>query len=330
MRAANLLLMTSILALLCFSGHTSILVGQDGKPSKVDYPESDIFLFSVTGDGEALKLVGAKNVTARKGYENQPFFTSNSESFLFSQSDDYQTDIFEYFVETGETVRITQTDNMEFSPTPSPDNKIISYVTDGIGANQSIWHITRENPTKQNWTLEGQPEREPIGYYSWNHTINKLIYWSRYGFNIKSVDDLKAAPFYVSGDAMPTTPWIIPRTNRFSFVHRQGNGEVWIKSFDPQTRATTPITILPGSNHHYNWTPTGAIINVRNDELWVWAGANESTSTTWSKVDELEKYGIKNATRVAMSPDGNWLAIVGQASLKTSTEKPVANESTKK
>ena len=62
------------------------------------------------------------------------------------------------------------------------------------------------------------------------------------------------------GFAIPVSPQIIPGTDNFSFVHRQGNGEVWIKELNPTTFSIRPLVMIEGENHHYAWTPNGSIL----------------------------------------------------------------------
>ena len=271
------------------------------------FPESDIFLFELSRSGGELSVGNGVNVTDRKGYDNQPFFTADSSSFLYTRSEGQQTDVFEYFLGSGETKRVTESVGMEFSPTPSPDNQTISFVTDGQGANQSIWHIKRNDPTTPMWTLKNQPEREPVGYYSWNHETGFIVFWSRYGHSIRLVHESKKLSHYVTGHAVPTTPWIIPGTKLFSFVHRQANGEVWIKELNPETLAVRPLVAIAGSNSHYNWMPDGSVVMVQGAKLFRW---HEKEADGWKEVGDL---GLESASRVAVSPDRKWLAVVGAA-----------------
>ena len=284
------------------------LYGQEPVEEERSFPESDIFLFDLSLAGEAVEVSNGRNVTATRGYENQPCFTPDSKSFLFSKSVASQTDVFEYFLDSKETKQITKSAGMEFSPIPSPDNKTISFVTDGEGANQSIWQLNRETPDKPTWVLKSQPEREPVGYYSWNHETGNIVFWSRYGFNLRLVHESEKLSHYVSGDAVPTTPQIIPNTNNFSFVHRQGNGEVWIKELNPETKAIRPLTLCAGSNSHYGWAPDGSILMIDGDKLFRWVA---DAKDGWKEVADLQEQGISSATRLNVSPDGTKLAVVG-------------------
>ena len=283
--------------------------GAEETSAASSFPQSDIFLFDLSMDDGALSISGGENVTNRSGYDNQPFFTPDSRAFLYSRSDKNQTDIYEYDIASRTARPITQTETSEFSPVPSPDNAKISFVTDGPGANQNIAVMTRATPPKTVNLLPGDSLREPIGYYSWNHATGDVLYWSRYGFNVTLTHAEKNVYHYVSGDAVPSTPYVIPGSNRFSFVHRQGNSDVVIKAFDPETKSVTPLTSLPGANANYGWTPDGAILIIEGGVLHRWT----QDSGTWDKVADLKDHGINSAARLSVSPDGTKLAIVGQA-----------------
>jgi Tol biopolymer transport system component len=284
---------------------------EEAEKSESGFPESDIFLFDLdlTADSKKEIIANGKNVTAKPGYENQPFFVPDGKSFLFVQSAGEQTDIFEYFLESGETKQVTDSKNMEFSPQSSPDNQTISFVTDGEGANQSVWKIQRSDPVKASWLLESQPEREPVGYYSWNHETGYIVYWSRYGFSIRLVHESKEIFKYVSGDAVPSSPQIIPGTNKFSFLHRQGDETVYIKELDPETLAIRPLVTTVGSNSHYGWTPNGTILMIEGSVLHLWSGKRDEG---WKELVDLSSHGVASATRLMVSPDGTKLAVVGQ------------------
>ena len=326
----------SLLSVLCLTfclpqnllgqGKSSSTESNEKAEEAAGFPESDIFLFDLEYDGTSWSVGEGKNVTGRKGYENQPFFTPGDDSFLFVQSIDDQTDIFEYMIESGKTVRITDSPNMEFSPQPDPNNKLISYVTDGEDANQSVWQIERDNP-KQVWTLEHLPEREPVGYYVWNHASGYILYWSRYGYSMRltrqndgQFDDpsFDGKQFrYVSGDAIPTTPRIVPRRGTFSFVHRQGNTSVWIKELNPNDLSIRPLTTVVGNNTHYDWAHENSIFMMEGSTLHRW---KEGETDGWQEVADLNAKGVGSATRVSVSNDGTKLAVVGLPSKETKNE----------
>ena len=294
--------------IMCSLALTGMVCSQEPqKPTALELPECDIFLFDLIESDDGLSISNARNITNRPGYDNQPWFTPNSESILYSANGaPDRTDVYEYFFESGETKQVTDSPDQEYSPQISPDNRTLSFVTDGPTANQSIWSTERESGV-DHWLLKTQGEREPVGYYSWNHRTGDLLYWSRYGFSIRLVRLTESESHYISGNAPPTSPHIIPGTDKFSFVHQQGNGEVWIKELDPETLAVRPLTIIAGSNRNYAWMPGGQIVMANDGQLFRWSPDSDG----WQAFANLGEHGLTGVTRVSVSPDGKKLAVVG-------------------
>ncbi|MFK7766979.1 MAG: TolB family protein [Mariniblastus sp.] len=288
------------------------------KSKPLELPQCDIFLFDIeTGDSESpMKVSNPRNITDRIGYDNQPWFTPESKTILFTANRAAdRTDIFEYVIESKETRQITDSPTQEYSPQISPENKVLSFVTDGEGANQSIWSVKRGDDWAavqgtERWLLQEQGEREPVGYYSWNHETDYILFWSRYGYSIRLFHAKKKVVHFVTGMAPPSSPYIIPGTNKFSFLHRQANDEAWIKELDPETLAIRPLTKTFGSNPNYGWTPDGSIIMCDGTKMSRWSPDSDGK---WSTVVDLATLGMKSASRVAVSPNGKLLAVVGVA-----------------
>lgn len=268
------------------------------------FPETEIFLFTYEAEQAEDALSGGRNVTNRPGYDNQPFFTKDSRTFLYTRDDGVQTDIWEYDIATDRHSRITATDKSEFSPTPSPDDRTISMVSE---RNQSVWHLDRGAADKPIWTLEAEGIGEPVGYFARNHATGDILYWSRFGFNVALTHAEKPVYHFISGHAVPATPHVIPGTDRFSFVHRQTNEEVWIKEFDPKTRAIRPLTAIVGTNANYTWAPDGSILQIEGTRLYRWREGGKG----WDEISDLADHGLASANRIAVSPDGKRIAVVG-------------------
>lgn len=303
---ANLLRIT-LATLLLISGNAISEQTEEKEKPRIDFPHTDIFLFNLDLNNNENALSGGKNVTQRAGYDNQPRFTSDSTSFVYSRADDYQTDIYEYFLDTNQSKRLTHSAATEFSPTPSPDNALIAFVSDRNGG---IWFADRKQLNKPKWLLEASDNREPVGYFAWNHETEDLLYWSRYGYSMALVNRKSGSYHFVAGNTPPSTPHIVPGTNKFSFVHRQTSGQVWIKELDPKTKAIRPLITVNGNNMNYAWTSDGSILMIQDNQLNRWKSGSENG---WSVIADLAALGISSANRLAVSPDGKRLAVVGVA-----------------
>lgn len=295
---------------LCFVfGGAACLNAQETNSPPLDLPECDIFLFEFAESESNIEVGEGQNITNRPGYDNQPWFSNDGATLLYSaNAQPDRTDIFEYSLSDQSIRQVTDTKTQEYSPQSSPDKQTISFVTDGPGANQSIW-FQQSGAKHVHWLLSKQPEREPVGYYVWNHQTDDILFWSRYGFSLRLVNRKRSNSHYITGNAPPVSPHIIPGTNRFSFVHRQGNGQTWIKELDPSNLAVRPIVEIQGSNLNYAWSPSGKLLQIKDNQLQWWS----ATSGQWQVYLDLEKEGVVEATRISISPDGTHLAIVGKA-----------------
>ncbi len=307
LHTSNFHWVSSIIVMVSMLVCTAAMSTEKSERPKLELPKTDIYLFDLDLRNTDSVISNGTNITQQQDYDNQPFFTSDSASFIFSSSDGYQIDVYEYFLETKQTRRLTNTSATEFSPTPSPDNQTIAFVSDRNGG---IWAGKRGSINNPNWVLESSNNREPVGYFAWNHATHDLVYWSRYGFSLALVNQLTGSYHFVAGNTPPSTPHIIPDTNNFSFVHRQMNGQVWIKELNPTTKAIRPLIALNGDNTNYTWSPDNSILMIQDGQLYRW---KMGTEDNWKAVADLTKLGLKNANRLAVSPDGSKLAIVAAA-----------------
>jgi len=263
----------------------------------------DIFVFDVATSNGRITLSNGRNTTARQGYDNQPYFTADSKAFLFASQRGRLNDVYEYVLASGEIRQVTDTPDIpEYSPVPDADNRSVTVVRENTVPDQTVWRVAKDTGESE-WMLTS---REPIGYYAVNDDGYALL-WVRYAFamHLKSPGDGETR--FITGNAAPSAPKIIPGSDDFSFVHRQGNGQTWIKRLEPETLAVTPIAPLPGTQIDYAWTPDGTIVAGRDSILFQW---KPGESSEWLELASLADDGLRDISRVAVSPDGRKIAIV--------------------
>src|SRR5262249_36264272 len=126
-------------------------------------PDTDIFLATLSARGQAA-VARAVNITHTPGYDNQPSFTPDGASLLFtSNRGATQTDIYRYDLGTGTTARVTETPESEYSPTVTPDGKHVSVIRVEADGTQRLWRFTLEG-TEPELVLE---RVKPVGYHAW-------------------------------------------------------------------------------------------------------------------------------------------------------------------
>jgi len=292
-----------LITLLALSG---LIVNAEDEPSPpVSPPDSEVHVFDLSfNDGRYLLKNGA-NISNNDGYDNQPFFTDKSETMLFvSVRDGKQTDVFEYHLNSKKTTQLTKTPHSEYSPKTLNKNKGISFVSEGGNPYQSVWTLDRKTG-ESTWLLNS---KEPVGYYSVNDQTGDVLFWSRYGWSVQYLNIKRDEARFVSGNAIPSSPQSIPNSEKFSFVHRQTNGEVWIKAFDPKDFSITPIAPIVGNNYDYTWAPNGDILRVEENQLFVWRQQNKGYD--WHMGQDLSQLFSGKISRLAVSPNGKNIALV--------------------
>lgn len=104
-------------------------------------PDTDIFLVDMKQEKDSIVFGKPANITKRKGYDNQPYFTHDDKSLYYVAIDSTQSDVYRYSVNSGKSQRITNTPESEYSPTPSADSKMLTVVRVDKDSGQRAYRI---------------------------------------------------------------------------------------------------------------------------------------------------------------------------------------------
>lgn len=263
---------------------------------------SEVFLYSVSRTESGLSLADGRNISNSPGYDNQPSFGYGDRSILFTSiRDDRSPDIYEYDLKAKTLERVTNSPESEYTPREKVPGQI-TFVREGEGQEMTVWKRDRKTG-KEKRALKNS---EPVAYYDFNAKGGALV-WIRYAFMARYVDPAAGLNLYVSDNVLPSAPQQIPDSASFSFVYRRPDGSLWIKEFDPKTRAVRPIVRVNDEKIDYCWTPDQMILSGSGSKLF---GFREGKGDGWSLIADLSADGLKEITRVAASGDGRSLAIV--------------------
>jgi hypothetical protein len=263
---------------------------------------TDVYLFDRQNNYQLIA-----NISDRDGYDNQPSFTLDNKSVLFSSDrEGGQTDIFKYDIKTGKTSNLTQTsDKNEYSAQPHSDERFNYILQEGVPY-QNLWHRSYEGGTSERVLTS----YVPAAYYAINE--KGVLFWGRYAFSLffepAGVDvgpAIGESLFVMDKAGRSIHP--IPNSTLFSVVHKQMNGAWAIKSYDPDTKAMTPMVSIGSDNEDYCWTPEGKMVRANGDELTEF---DPTTATSWESVTTLKVNGFVKGGRCSVSKDGRYLAIV--------------------
>lgn len=268
-------------------------------------PATEIFLVSVTTAGGKTTVGRPVNVTNNPGYDNQPHFLSDSSGFLFSSvREGNQNDIYRYDIAAKRVVQVTRTADNEYSPTPTPEGHTFSTIR---GAQQKLWRFFMDGTDGGlAWSLP-----QLIGYHAWISPTQLAVFvlGEQRRPNTLQLLDIRAGSATVIEESIGRSILIRPGGRTVSYVHKP-QGQPWvIKELDPATQQTRVITPTLEGAEDLTWTPDGRIVMGQKGKLFVWAAGSQG----WAEIADLTRQGVEGITRLNMSPDGKWLAIVSQA-----------------
>ena len=308
-------------ALLFATPRIDVSAGQRGAPPAAPaapaVPSTEIFLapFAETAgrtvrvailvfQGVGVSVGKPANVTNNPGYDNQPFFLPDSSGLLFSSNrDGKQTDIYRYDIASKRVIQITRTADNEYSPTVTPDGRTFSTVR---GTEQRLWRFDLDGADAGlAWAHRGL-----IGYHAWlsPFQIAAFILGARGSPNTLELMDLRTGAADVIASNIGRSLHVRPRRGTLSFVHKAVNPWV-ISELDPATRKVGVITASIEGSEDLAWTPEGTIVMGSKSKLFIW----REREGRWIEIADLEKAGVREITRLAVSPDGKWIAIVSAA-----------------
>ena len=268
-------------------------------------PSTDIFLFDLTTRKGQLTLGQPRNITKRTGYDNQPMFAADGESLFYTSiREDSQADIYQYGLANQSTRQITATKESEYSPTLTPDGKSLSVIRVEADSTQRLWSFP---------LIGGQPSLlltniKPVGYHLWVDKNSLMLFVLGQPATLQLVD-VQTEKAEKLADNPGRTLQRIPNQQKVSFVHKLSEAEWLIKYFDTKTRQVTSLVqTLPGKEF-YCWTPDGILLMGKDAKLYKWDAKRDSQ---WQEVADLSGFGLKDITRLTVSPKGDKIALVAE------------------
>ena len=121
-------------------------------------PPTDIFLAPLSMK-DGVPVVGTPvNITHQPGYDNQPWFTPDSRSMLFTSArGETQTDIYRFDVASRATTRVTQTPESEYSATGMPGGQRFSVIRVEADMTQRLWSFANDGAIRGSSSKHSSP-----------------------------------------------------------------------------------------------------------------------------------------------------------------------------
>jgi hypothetical protein len=268
-------------------------------------PATDIYLADLREANRRVSVGLPVNITARPGYDNQPFFLSNGRAILYTSiRADSQADIYRYDIEDNTTVRVTATRESEYSPTPLPGGRGFSVIRVEADSTQRLWAFDLDG-SRPRLVLDAI---KPVGYHAWgdDHTLLLFVLGAPATLQLADARSPAAQGTIVARD-IGRSLQPIPGRAAASFVQRDSVNGAWLAELNLRTRGVTQLVKTPAGADFFVWTHDGIVLTASGTGLYQW---DSRAGGEWEKVADFAAAGLANVTRLAVSARGNRLAIV--------------------
>ncbi len=287
-----------LLIILCFSGIAN-----------AQLPKSNLFLADITLNGNAVSVGSFKNITNREGYNNQPSFSPDGKYLLYTSGKTIdtliQTDIVRFDLLTNTEKVLSKDPKNEYSPQVTPDGKNYSVV---YGPDQIIQSFSLEDGSFTEFVIG---DLALIGYYCWYDSTTLFTFYF-------SENLAPSLALWYKGIRLPdriiTTPigrslHKMPHKDGVSYIEKLNNEEWYVAGIsDPwTTNNLVRLKKLPIQSEDIAWAPDGTLFTTHQSKILKW---KEGVDEDWVPVADLINTS-KQLTRIAISPDGKKIVVVG-------------------
>lgn len=275
------------------------LVGGAPRPA-VAQGGTDIWVAPFSDMAGRVSVGRPANITRRAGYDNQPAFTPDGSTILFTSTrGDGQADIWRVPVTGGAHVRVTKSDpESEYSATPMPGQDGFSAIRVERDSTQRLWRFNYDG-TGAALVLRAL---RPVGYHVWigDATLGTFVLGSPNALVLVDPRTEKADTLARDiGRALVR----VPGRDAFTFL-QVGKDTSWISEVDVRTRAIRRIAPSPVGSDYHLWTPSGQLIASVGTGLMIRVGER------WDVLADFAELGVKDVSRLALSPRGDRIAFV--------------------
>ena len=263
-------------------------------------PETDIFLCTINKSSANFIFSKPKNITDRKGYDNQPYFTPDGRRILYvSVNDTTQSDIYSYDIEAKVSKQFTDTRESEYSPSYTKDRKYISVVRVDADSGQRFYNLPLNNyknavPVKNT---------DSIGYACWlNESLLAMFILGP--ANTLQVLNTKTSERRLVASDIGRCMKLSADESKMYFVLKSNLADWYIYAMDCNNYSLTRITPTLPHCEDFAILPDGSIIMGSEGKLYVFQNNSE-----WKMIADFSSE-LTDFYRLAVNHEGTLLALV--------------------
>jgi uncharacterized membrane protein YcaP (DUF421 family) len=266
-------------------------------------PSTDVWVVPMHEMGSTIHFGEPVNLTKRTGYDNQPSFTSDGKTVLYTAiGDDGRADSWKVPVEGGKPQRITHIDKSAYSPTVTPDGNSFSIIRVEPDSTQRLWRVPLRGEAGPSLVLD---RVKPVGYHVWAGDHQLVLFVLGSPATLQIADERTGKSEIVARDIGRALAKV-PGRSAVTFLQQQRGAAPYIAEVDVLTKTVRRIAEPPKGADYHLWTPNGLLVAGGGSELLVWADGK------WTGIADFAPFHVRGISRLAVSPKGDWLAFVAE------------------
>lgn len=281
-----------------------------------DIPDTDVFVGRIASYDSGPIIGSLKNVTDRKGYDNQPSFLAGKNAFYYvAGGKGGKTDIRLYDIASGKSRPVAVTkDRSEYSPKEAPGGGI-SYIQENPEGD--VTRVYRRSLAKKD---DGAPVAEfaPLGYYAWLDGGKALAVYHRSEpgslYRVEVASGEKKLLHENIGRAMTSDR----KGEHLWFTGAAGGGDAPafdLLRYDTASGAIAPVFALPPGAEDFAilFDENGeASVALATSGAKIYSRSVREPEKDWAEIADLAQYGAAKATRMAINDTESTIAIVAE------------------
>ncbi|MEO5976672.1 MAG: hypothetical protein ABIS36_13860 [Chryseolinea sp.] len=264
-------------------------------------PASEIYLFDLKIKKGNVSLENGRNITNHKGYDNQPFFHPELPLLYYSSADSSgRTDIKAYNIGSKRTVKITNTNEREYSPTITPDQQFISCIIQRDNGAQDLGKYPASGGA-----ASVVIDNLTVGYHVWQNNSTLFLFVLGEPMTLRKYSVVTHRDSVIA-ENIGRSLHKIPDHSAISFVQKTSSGDWLIKKIDEMGTMSILASTRP-DKEDIAWTPDGRIMMSDGNKLLI---MTPGTKDSWKEVSIKSDLALKGISRISINPAGSTIALV--------------------
>lgn len=262
----------------------------------------DVFVINIDSNEEGTIVSGLQNISMDPGYDNQPSFGTN-DLLLFAGNNNGQTDIYQLHSRMGRKMLVGGlASGGEYSPQLSPDGSGIAAVRLDTTGLQRLYLYDKSG------TSSVLVPDLVVAYYTF-YDADRIVgcYIDEEQLNLFVYNKSENKTYTLLKD-VGRSFHKVPGQSSISYTVPNDQGQQDLYLLDMESLESFFVTQLPIGVNDYAWLDENRVVIGSNSSLFVYDTFDKKD---WVKLTDLDSNKITDISRIAVSPSGNRIALVG-------------------